>query len=37
MTRIIQAELMRLVRRRTLVVTAAGSAVFSVIAALTVF
>jgi len=37
MTRIIHAELIRLLRRRTLVAAAAGSVLFSVIATLTVF
>jgi ABC-type transport system involved in multi-copper enzyme maturation permease subunit len=37
MTRIIRAELLRLLRRRTVLVTAAGAALFSVVAALTVF
>jgi ABC-type transport system involved in multi-copper enzyme maturation permease subunit len=37
MTRIISAELLRLVRRRTLLVTAAGAALFSVVATLAVF
>ena len=37
MTRIIRAELMRLVRRRTLLVIAAGAALFSAVATLTVF
>lgn len=37
MTRILQAELRRLVRRRTLVPAAAGAVLFSVIATLTVF
>ena len=37
MTRIIRGELLRLLRRRTLVVAAAGSLLFSVVATLTVF
>lgn len=37
MTRIIHAELFRLVRRRTIVATVAGSLLFSVVATLTVF
>jgi len=37
MTRIIRAELLRLVRRRTLLVTAVGAALFSAVATLTVF
>ena len=37
MTRIIHAELLRLLRRRTLVATGAGSLLFSVVATLTVF
>lgn len=37
MTRVIRAELLRLVRRRTVVVTAAGCVLFSVVATLTVF
>lgn len=37
MTRIIQAELLRLVRRRTLLVTSAGSIFFSAVATLAVF
>jgi ABC-2 type transport system permease protein len=37
MTRIIQAELLRLVRRRTLLVTVAGSVLFSVVTTLAVF
>ncbi len=37
MTRIIRAELLRLVRRRTIMFAAAGAAVFSVVATLTVF
>jgi ABC-type transport system involved in multi-copper enzyme maturation permease subunit len=37
MTRIIHAELIRLLRRRTFVVAAAGSLLFSVVATLTVF
>jgi ABC-type transport system involved in multi-copper enzyme maturation permease subunit len=37
MTRIIRAELLRLVRRRTMVIAAAGALLFSVVATLTVF
>jgi len=37
MTRIIRAELLRLVRRRTMVVTSAAALAFSVVATLTVF
>jgi len=37
MTRIVRAELIRLVRRRTMLVGAAGSLLFSVVAALAVF
>jgi ABC-type transport system involved in multi-copper enzyme maturation permease subunit len=37
MTRIVQAELLRLLRRRTVVIAAAGSLLFSVVATLTVF
>jgi ABC-type transport system involved in multi-copper enzyme maturation permease subunit len=37
MTRIIRAELLRLVRRRTLVIAVAGSLLFSLVATLTVF
>jgi ABC-type transport system involved in multi-copper enzyme maturation permease subunit len=37
MTRIIKAELMRLVRRRTLLISVAGSVLFAVVATLTVF
>ncbi|MCU1351265.1 MAG: putative transporter integral rane protein [Acidimicrobiales bacterium] len=37
MTRVIKAELIRLVRRRTLVVAVAGSVLFSLVATLTVF
>ena len=37
MTRLVQAELLRLLRRRTLLVLGAGSALFSVVATLTVF
>jgi ABC-type transport system involved in multi-copper enzyme maturation permease subunit len=37
MTRIIHAELLRLVRRRTMVIAAAGSLLFSAVATLTVF
>ncbi len=37
MTRIIRAELIRLVRRRTFVLSAAGALLFSVVATLTVF
>ena len=37
MTRIIRAELLRLVRRRTLIVTAIGALIFSAVATLTVF
>jgi ABC-2 type transport system permease protein len=37
MTRIIKAELLRLARRRTLLITAAGSLLFSLVAALSVF
>jgi ABC-2 type transport system permease protein len=37
MTRIVHAELLRLVRRRTVVVAAAGALLFSVVATLTVF
>ena len=37
MTRIVKAELLRLVRRRTVVATAAGALLFSVVATLTVF
>jgi ABC-type transport system involved in multi-copper enzyme maturation permease subunit len=37
MTRIIKAELLRLVRRRTIVITAAAALVFSAVATLTVF
>ena len=37
MTRIVKAELLRLVRRRTLAVAAAGALLFSVVATLTVF
>jgi ABC-2 type transport system permease protein len=37
MTRIIHAELIRLVRRRTIAVAAAGAVIFSVVATLTVF
>jgi ABC-type transport system involved in multi-copper enzyme maturation permease subunit len=37
MTRIIKAELLRLVRRRTMLITAAGCLLFSVVATLTVF
>jgi ABC-2 type transport system permease protein len=37
MTRIVKAELLRLVRRRTMVIMAAGCLLFSVVATLTVF
>jgi ABC-2 type transport system permease protein len=37
MTRMIRAELMRLLRRRTVAVTAAGALAFSIVATLTVF
>lgn len=37
MTRIVKAELFRLVRRRTLLIAAAGSLLFSIVATLTVF
>ncbi len=37
MTRIIHAELLRLLRRRTLVITAAGSVLFALVSTLTVF
>ncbi len=37
MTRVIRAELLRLVRRRTVVVTTAGCVLFAVVATLTVF
>jgi hypothetical protein len=37
MTRIVKAELLRLVHRRTLLITAAGALLFSVVAALSVF
>ena len=37
MTRIIRAELLRLVHRRTLLITAAGCLLFSLVAALSVF
>lgn len=37
MTRVVHAELLRLVRRRTLVVAAAGSLLFSLVATVTVF
>ena len=37
MTRIVRAELLRLVRRRTVVVIALGAVLFAVVATLTVF
>ena len=37
MTRIVKAELMRLVRRRTVLVSLAGALMFAVVTTLTVF